>query len=254
MLAAMPDERGPAPVAGVLPYANASSPIGPKRQLSVLDGVAVIIGIVVGTGIYESVDDIARGASSLWGLVALWVLGGAVSLIGAMCYAELATAYPRDGGEYVFLRQAYGRPVGFLFAWTGFWIIRPGSIGAMAFVFARYAQRLMPIGGEGSAGWGFGLYALLAVLVLSGVNVMGVKTGKWTQNILTAAKVVGLLAVFGVGLFLIAPRSASAPISKPSTLDFKLAVIFVLWAYGGWNDMSYVAAEVKDFRRNIWRA
>src|SRR5688572_28643518 len=189
MLAAMPDERGPGPVAGVSPYANASSPTGPKRQLSVLDGVAVIIGIVVGTGIYESVDDIARGASSLWGLVALWVLGGAVSLIGAMCYAELATAYPRDGGEYVFLRHAYGRPVGFLFAWTGFWIIRPGSIGAMAFVFARYAQRLLPLG---DGRWGFAAYALLAVLLLTGVNILGVRSGKWTQNLLSAAKVVGL--------------------------------------------------------------
>ena len=256
MLAAMPDERGPDPAAGALPYADAdgSSTTGPKRQLSILDGVAVIIGIVVGTGFYETLGLIALGVGSLAGLIGIWVLGGVVSLIGALCYAELATTYPREGGEYVFLRRAYGRPVGFLFAWTGFWIIRPGSIGAMAFVFARYAQRLLPLG-DGPAAWGFGFYAVSSVVLLTAVNALGVRSGKWTQNLLTAAKLLGLLAVFTAALLLLpanpAPADGPAPVQNGA---FYLAVILVLWAYGGWNDMSYVAAEVRDFRRNIWRA
>src|SRR5258705_8252817 len=129
--------------------------------------------------------------------MAVGLVGGAVSLLGALCYAELTSAYPRDGGEYVFLTRAFGRRAGFLFAWGGFWVVRPGNIGVMAYVFARYAQQLVPLSlGRHS----FAAYAVGSGVVLTVINVLGVRTGKWTQNLLTAAKVLGLLCVFLVGL------------------------------------------------------
>ena len=170
-------------------------------------------------------------------------------LTGALCYAELAGAYPRDGGEYVFLTEAYGRRTGFLYAWAWFWVVRPGNIGAMAFVFARYANELLPLP---LGRFAFAPYALGSLAVLTAINVLGVRTGKTVQNLLTAAKVAGLLAVFAVALLATPPPAADA--QPPPAAGIYLAVILVMWAYGGWNDMSYVAAEVRDPRRNILRA
>ena len=179
-------------------------------------------------------------------------LGGAITLIGAFCYAELATAYPREGGDYVFLTRGLGRRTGFLFAWSEFWIVRPGNIGAMAYVFARYASELLPLRGDSAD---LLIYALGSVALLTVINVLGVQTGKWTQNVLTTIKVAGLLAVFAVGMWLFAGQT---PPPKPATPTwdggFRLAMILVLFTYGGWNEMSYVAAEVRDPNRNILRA
>jgi amino acid transporter len=173
-----------------------------------------------------------------------------MALVGALCYAELAAAYPRDGGEYVFLTQAFGRRVGFLYAWAWFWVVRPGNLGAMAYVFARYANALvpLPLGDYAFAPWAVGSLVLLTV-----VNVLGVRTGKTVQNLLTAAKVVGLIAVFAVAL-LAAPAPAPTTITGPTSGGVYLASILIMWVYGGWNDVSYVAAEVRDPRRNLLRA
>jgi amino acid transporter len=226
----------------------------PKRQLPRFDSTCILVGIIVGAGIYESTPLIATSVRSAPLLLAVFALGGLISLLGALCIAELATTYPREGGTYVFLTRAFGRRAGFLFAWAEFWLIRPGNVGAMAYVFARYAGELVPLPGV-DANQRTMMYALGSVLVMTGVNALGVVTGKWTQNVLTTVKMLGLLAIVTVGLW-VGLSGSHEPVAteKVGPGGFRLAMILVLFAYGGWNEMSYVAAEVRDPRRNILRA
>lgn len=239
------------------PHAAASLPsaAGPSRRLSLLDAVAILVGIIIGAGLFETSPQLARLAAGPWELAAVWLLGGAFALVGAVVYAELATAYPDEGGEYVYLSRAFGRGVGFLFAWVQFWVVRPGSIGAMAYVYARYADQLAPLGGHS-----FFLHAVGAIGVLTALNLAGVRGGARTQNLLTAAKVVGLLVVVGLGLFggaaaVVAPPDAAAAAAPAiRATDWNLALILVLWTYSGWNEMPCVAAEVRRPEQNIGRA
>ena len=113
--------------------------IAPRRQLGLFDSICIIVGIIVGVGIYETSPTIASCMPGWTGVLGVWLLGGVLALAGALCYAELATAYPRDGGDYVYLRRAYGNWSGYLFGWSQLAIIRPGDIARMAFVFGRYA-------------------------------------------------------------------------------------------------------------------
>jgi basic amino acid/polyamine antiporter, APA family len=222
----------------------------PKRALSLFDSTSIIVGIIIGSGIYQMAPDIAKGAGSAGGLVALWIVGGLLSLCGAMSYAELATAYPVAGGDYVYLTKAYGRWAGFLFGWAQLTVVRPGDIAVMAFAFATYIRAIYdPLAGY--PGVSQRLFAAGAVLVLTIINILGVTQGKWTQNLLTMAKALGLLAI--VGIALLAPHATQEP-AKVNALPMSLALILVLFTYGGWNEMAYVAAEVKDPRRNIVRA
>ena len=227
----------------------------PKQQLSLFDAVSIIIGVIVGAGIFRSTPLIAGNVPDVWTLYGVWALGGILSLIGALCYAELTSSMPKEGGDYVYLTAAYGRPMGYLFAWCEFWIIRPGSIGAMAYVFATYGAELLP------PNWRVGaepILAMLSIVGLSLTNLLGVKSGKWTQNLLTMAKVVGLLAVIGAGLAVVPwpKESAPVPIASGSApeLNFSFAMIMVLFAYGGWNDISFVAAEVRQPEKNMFRS
>jgi amino acid transporter len=223
----------------------------PTPQLSLFDSTCLIVGIIIGAGIYQMAPDIAQGAGGAWGVLGIWVLGGVLSLCGALCYAELATAYPREGGDYVYLGRAYGKWAGFLFGWAQLAIVRPGDIAVMAFAFGTYGCAVWdPLAGSAFP-YGQQLYAVAATVVLTLINVLGVREGKWTQNLLTTAKAIGLLAIIGAAC--LAP--AQAPRAETvGQLPYSLALIFVLFTYGGWNEMAYVAAEVRDPRRNIVRA
>jgi amino acid transporter len=231
----------------------------PERQLELFDCTCIMVGIIVGVGIYETSPVIAQKANSAGWVVAAWALGGLISLIGALCYAELATAYPTNGGEYVFLSRAFGRRVGFLFAWASLWGVRPGVIGAMAYVFARYANQLWPLGGESQEHLCLMTYAAGAIGLSTALNIVGVREGKWAQNVLTSAKVLGLGAIVVVGLWCSAPDLEAARSSGPtggslSLVELGHSMIFVLFAYGGWNELGYVGAEVCNPKRNIVRA
>jgi len=239
-----------------MPQSSASDhPAGPQRQLTLFDSTCIIVGIIIGAGIYETSPLIAQSVSGPGWLIGVWLLGGLLSLIGAVCYAELATAYPKQGGDYVYLTRAFGRAFGFLFAWAQLWVIRPGSIGAMAYIFARYANRLWPLAeGEGEA-IALMEYAVASVVILTAINVLGVREGKWTQNVLTTIKVLGLAVIFVVGLLFASPDTSPVTAAeKPGQPDFFLAMIFVLFTYGGWNEMAYVGAEVRSPKKNILRA
>jgi APA family basic amino acid/polyamine antiporter len=224
--------------------------VAPKRELSLFDSTSIIVGIIIGAGIYQMAPVIAQGAGSAWGVMIIWVVGGLLSLCGALCYAELATAYPVAGGDYVYLSRAYGRWAGFLFGWAQLTVVRPGDIAVMAFAFATYARAIYdPLGGY--PGLSQRLLAGLAVLVLTIINILGVTQGKWTQNLLTAAKALGLLAIVAVAV--VSPGGTRA-VTEVGDFPLVLAFIFVLFVYGGWNEMAYVAAEVRNPRRNIVRA
>jgi amino acid transporter len=230
----------------------------PRRELTLFDSTCIIVGIIIGAGIYRSSPDIAGLAPSVAWLMGLWLFGGLLSLIGALCYAELATAYPAEGGDYVYLTRALGRRTGFLFAWCQLWIVRPGSIGVMAFAFAEYANQIWPRSEGQQTIYVLLAYAAGSIIALTVVNVLGVRAGKWTQDVLTVAKVLGLAAIVVVGFAHAVPQAAvAAAPAKPIQLElsnFGLAMIFVLFTYGGWNEMAFVAAEVKEPRKNILRA
>ena len=183
-----------------------------------------------------------------------WALGGLVSLIGALCYAELATAYPHAGGDYHFLLRAYGRGVSFLFGWARFSVITTGSIALLAFVFGDYLSQVLPLGPRGPA-----LYAAAVIMVLTWVNLRGIKTSAAAQTWFTVVEAAGLLLIVVAGLSLLgsggsAATPPAAQASAPSLAGFGVAMVFVLLTYGGWNEAAYISAELKDKRRNMVRA
>ncbi len=223
----------------------------PQRVLSLFDSACMIVGIIIGAGIYQMAPAIAGGAGSWQWVLALWIIGGLLSFCGALSYAELGAAYPdRQGGDYVYLTRAYGRWAGFLFGWAQLVIIRPGDIAVMAFAFATYARQIynpLPVYPQVSQR----LFAAAAVVALTLINIIGVRQGKWTQNVLTTVKALGLLAI--VAAAAAAPRHIQpSPSFEP--IPMALALIFVLFTYGGWNEMAYVAAEIKNPSRNIMLA
>ncbi|MBN1911503.1 MAG: amino acid permease [Pirellulales bacterium] len=223
----------------------------PRQELSLFDSTCLIVGIILGTGIYVLAPGVASGAGVAWAVPVIWVVGGLLSLSGALGYAELASAYPEEGGDYVYLNRAYGPWAGFLFGWVQLFIVRPGDIAVMAFAFSVYYVQI----GDPLRGTGLDSQVVLAcaaVVLVTVINILGVRQGKWTQNILTVVKALGLLTVVGVAFFCEPTgRTVEPPVGET---PLRVAMIFVLFCYGGWNEMAYVAAEVRNPKRNILRA
>jgi APA family basic amino acid/polyamine antiporter len=222
----------------------------PVPTLASKDAVGMIVGIVVGAGIFRTPSLVAANVASETSFLLLWVAGGAISLIGALCYAELTSTYPHTGGDYHYLTRAYGKPLAFLFAWSRVSVIQTGSLALLAFVFGDYASQLLRLGEYSPA-----IYAAIVVVTLTGLNVIGVRHGTRTQNLLTAVEIVSLLLVIIGGLILIdtpAP-GASAPAPQGSEAATGLAMVFVLLTYGGWNEAAYISAETNR-RRDVARA
>jgi amino acid transporter len=212
------------------------------------------VGIIIGSSFYKNAPSIAHSVPSATWLLGVWIVGGVLSLVGALCYAELANAYPVEGGDYAYLTRAFGRKLGFLFGWAQFWVVRPGSIGAMGYVFASYANQLCNLG-DGNAP--LLAYAVGAILVLTVINFLGVQPGKWTQNTLTIVKYAGLIAVVVAGFSVSSAADVAPAPGPPRSLSFdglSFAMIMIFFAYGGWNEMAYVGAEVRRPEKNILRA
>lgn len=218
-------------------------------RLGLWDATSIIVGIIIGVGIFELPANIFRGVPGPWHAMGVWVIGGLLVLAGAFCFAELASAYPRSGGEYVYLTRAYGSLAGYLFAWAQLTVIRPGSIGALAYIFAMYAGALVDFQQFSSQGIVF--LAILSVLALTFINILGVTLGAAAQNLLTIAKILGLLGIIVVGFCWGTPDRVATEPRSLATGWFAVAMINILWAYSGWHEAAYVAAEVKDGRRNI---
>lgn len=220
-----------------------------RSTLSVLDAVALIVGLVIGAGIFETPSLVAANASSAGEALLIWFLGGGISLVGALCYAELATAYPHPGGNYYYFQRAFGQGIAFLFAWARMTVIQTGSIALLAFVFGDYASQLLRLGDYSSS-----IYAALAIALLTGLNMLNIQQGKWTQNWLSAAQVLGLVLVVVVGLAFTEPSTPKVSTIPATGTNLGMAMLFVLLTYGGWNEAAYISAELRDVRRNMSRS
>jgi len=221
---------------------------GPERVLSLVDVVAIVIGVVIGAGIFSLPSLIAGILGDPWLVVTAWVAGGLLALIGVLCFAELATAFPHPGGEYHFLARAYGRECAFMYAWARMTVIQTGSIATLSFVAGDYAQQLLPLGSFGPA-----IYAALSVIVFTYLNILGIRQTTTVQKVLETITVLGLVALILAGFSGGAPAPAPAASSGANWGGLGLAMVFVLFTFGGWNEAVYVSAEVRDGSRNMVR-
>jgi basic amino acid/polyamine antiporter, APA family len=223
-----------------------------RRALGTFDATMVVVGGIIGSGIFILPSLVAQRLPTQGLVLAAWVVGGAVALAGAFAFAELATILPRAGGEYVYLREAYHPLVAFLFGWASLLMIQGGGLGAVAITFAQYALRLT---GRSTSGAPAG--AAVAIAVVAGVNLLGVKPGSRLLNFLVVLKLAALAALIGGGLLLALPASASAPNSAPaaagagSLLAFGGALVPILFAYGGWQSVNILAEETREPRRTL---
>ena len=207
--------------------------VAPKQLLSVWDGIILICGMVIGAGIFKAPSIVAGNTSSGAEFLGAWVLGGVVSLCGALVYAELATRHPETGGEYAFLSRGMGRGVAFVFAWARMTVIQTGAIAAVAFVFGDYASEIFSLGKYGSA-----VYAGLGVIALTALNVAGTVESKGLQKVMQILLFAGLAFLVVAGLMAGAQaKPAAAPAAAGGS--FGLAMIFVLLTFGGWNEAAY---------------
>jgi len=217
----------------------------PRPLLSVPDGIVLLCGMVIGVGIFKAPSVVAGATSSAAEFLGAWLLGGLVSLCGALVYAELAARHPDTGGEYAYLSRGLGRGVAFVFAWSRITVIQTGAIALVAFVFGDYASELLRLGDNSAA-----IYAALGVVALTALNVAGTLQSKTLQKILQTLLFAGLIVIGVAGL-------ASGGLPKPAEAGgggaFGLAMIFVLLTYGGWNEAAYLAGEVREARRNMTR-
>jgi len=227
---------------------NIDSSQGPGRTLSTFGAIAIIVGIVIGAGIFKTPSMVAGVTGDAGWMIVAWVLGGVISLAGALCYAELATTYPHAGGDYHFIARGFGKNVSFLYAWAKATVINTGSIALLAFVFGDYMTKALSLGVHSSAIWAVGIVVGMTI-----VNLIGIHTASWVQSLLTVIEVSGLVCVAVAGL-IVAPDAPPSPAlfsSTPNLGMFGLAMVFVLLTYGGWNEAAYISAEVKGGRRAI---
>jgi APA family basic amino acid/polyamine antiporter len=213
---------------------------------------AMVVGIIVGASIFVQPSAIAAQVASPAGVLLVWAVAGALTLVGSLVVAELASAWPRSGGVYVFLRDAYSPAVGFLWGWAMLWVMHSGIVAAIAVVFARHAATWLPVGDAGTR-----LLAIAAIVALTAVNYVGVRQGSAVQAALTLVKVLAVAAIVVVGFAADVPTRAAAaapPLAGVSPTAFAAAVVAGLFAYGGWHMVSYAAEETVDPVRTIPRA
>jgi APA family basic amino acid/polyamine antiporter len=211
----------------------------------------MVVGTIIGASIFVQPSEITRQIPTVNGILLAWLAAGALTLLGALVCAELTSAFPRTGGVYVFLKEAYSPGVGFLWGWAMFWSMHTGIIAAIAVVFARYAGVFVPLDALGTR-----IVAVGVIVVLSAINVLGVRHGGLVQNVFTAAKLLAIVALVGAGLIFSgdAPVVVGAAAGDVTGQGFVLAVAAGLFAYGGWHMVTYAAGETKDAQRTIPRA
>ncbi|MEO7026246.1 MAG: amino acid permease, partial [Caulobacteraceae bacterium] len=209
----------------------------------------LVVGGIVGVGIFVNPAVVARGLASPEMVITVWGLGGVFALVGAFIYAELASAMPATGGEYVYLRQAFGPLVGFLFAWTTLLVVHAGGMAAVAIVFARYLD--VAVGARLPQS----LVIVGALAVLATVNGANVRAGAGLQAWAGAAKILVLIALVFAGLALASPAGAPPRTNAPAVgapgLAFAAALAPVVFSYGGWQTANYVAGEIRGGGRRL---
>jgi len=246
-----------------------SAAIELKRELGPWAASSIVVGTVIGSGIFLVPHDmILRVGRPSW-VFAVWIFGGLLTLAGALSYAELAAAIPEAGGEYAYLREAYGPLWGFLYSWTQMWVAKSGSIATLATGFFYYLANFypaldsvfyrvpLPLGPHGAPldlHWGQ-LFGIGLIAALAWLNYFGVKLGGDVQVAVTTVKVMLIGAIIVAGLGFGSPRAAAPAAAAPLTAaGFFAALVAALWAYDGWNNVAMVASEVRDPQRNLPRA
>ncbi len=225
-----------------------------KREFNLLDTTMISVGSMIGSGIFLVPASIALFVHSPSWSIAAWIIGGIVSLFGALSIAELGTMYPNAGGLYVYLKEAYGPMWGFLYGWSAFAVIRTASISAVAVGFATYLGYFVPL-----STLGINSVAIISIVALTMINCLGVKSGAIVQNVLTLVKIGTLAIVAVLGIFYGSSSNFSTgglgeiPLANMAG-PFGLALVAVLWAYDGWIQTTFVAGEVKEPQKNIPRA
>ncbi len=232
-----------------------SGTAGYVRRVGLFSGVMMVIGGIIGSGIFRNPQVVAQRVHTPGLTLGTWVLGGGIALIGAFVYGELGARFPRAGGGYVYIRDAYGTLPAFLYAWALLLMVATGAIAAVAVTFANYFIALTGLAVSPN------LLAGIAIVALTVVNYLGVKPGAVTQNIFTVLKLAALAVVIGAGLAALAhwlpaaPRAA-APVTAPANpvLALAAALVPVLFSYGGWQQTNYIAEEIIEPERNLPRA
>jgi basic amino acid/polyamine antiporter, APA family len=245
-----------------------------KRGLSLFDSATIVAGSMIGSGIFIVSADIVRHTGSPAALLMVWILSGLMTIAGALAYGELAAMMPDAGGQYVFLREAYGGVWAFSFGWTLLLVIQTGTIAAVAVAFARFAGVIFPMLGSrvwfglGSVGLsGERLGAIAVIATLTAVNLRGLDTGRTVQNVFTSAKVLSLLAIILIGC-VIAPNASALhanfgsreaflgarPLSSGLLAAFGAAMVGGLFSADAWAGITFTAAEVRNPERNLPRA
>jgi len=222
----------------------------PQRMLPMLGAVAIVVGIVVGAGIFKTPSMVAGLTQDAGWLVAVWLAGALISLAGALCYAELCCAHPHAGGDYHFLTRAYGKRLSFLYAWAKAMVINTGSIALLAFVFGDYMTRVIDLGAYSSALW-----AVAIVVLLTLTNLVGLQLSARLQSALILLVVAGLALITHAGFAAATPETVptTAFSSMPPVGLLGLAMVFVLLTFGGWNEAAYISSEVRGGpRAMVW--
>jgi APA family basic amino acid/polyamine antiporter len=228
---------------------------GLARTLRLPHATALVVGTIVGASIFVQASEVTEHVPRIWAVLLAWTIAGGLTLFGALACAELASAFPRTGGVYVFLKETYSPVAGFLWGWSMFWVMHSGIIAAMAMVFGRYAAFFVPLDDRGIRG-----VAVAVILGISALNYFGVKRSATVQTAFTAGKVLAAALIVTVG-FLVGARlpghfeygtaDAFAPVDPR---NFLLALIAGLFAFGGWHVVTYTAEETVDPERTIPRA
>ncbi|GAA4779079.1 amino acid permease [Olivibacter ginsenosidimutans] len=225
----------------------------PRKILGTTDAIALIVGIVIGAGVFKTPALVASHTEDDVMFILAWLLGGIVSLIGALNYAELTTAYPHTGGDYHFLYRAYGKRLAFLFAWSRMSVIQTGSIALLAFIFGDYASQFYSLGSYSES-----IYTLGIIIILTLINILGLTFGATAQKIFTVLEVAGILMVILSGLFFatpVIPQNVTATVhTTPPSSSFGMAMVFVLLTFGGWNEAAYISAELKSGAKSMAKA
>jgi amino acid transporter len=222
-----------------------------EKLLSPIGAVAIIVGIVIGAGIFKTPSMVAGITGDVGWALTIWVAGALISLMGALCYAELATTYPHAGGDYHFLTRAYGKNVSFLYGWAKAMVINTGSIALLAFVFGDYMSKVLPLGANSTIYW-----AALIVIVLTLINLIGIHASAKIQTLLTILEVLGLVAIIVAGFGIFGhplPAVDNPPMfsNNPQLGMLGLGMVFVLLTFGGWNESAYISAELKGTSKTI---
>ena len=226
---------------------------GLLRELRLRDATSIVAGTIIGSGIFLVPGNIANQLSSFAAVILVWLTGGLLSLFGALALGELGAAFPKAGGLYVYLRQAYGRTTGFLYGWALLALIHSGSIATLAVAFRLYLAQIIPLTSMQQKAAG-----ILLVLVLTGVHCLGVKSGKNVHNALTVAKYAGIAVMLGLLFYGAHSHLLRTSVWPRDGFHFRpgafgIALIAVLWAYEGWHVLSFMTGEFTNSRRDLPR-